>query len=280
MMQRGKKSSSGKEALNTRDYGLFALLSFLAAFIWLRNLSWMTTMEDTLPLLVALPLFVWLGSPWNLKSSTSPLSSIQSVASIVCFTAGVAIDSTFLLALGWTLLLYAWLSTKFEGNRQLAKLSVLPLMAFPWVSLDADRIGWWFRLSGAWITAHFYTFMGYDVLYSGTSVEINGLPISVEAACAGLNTLQSMLIAGSVVAFIFLKDTSRFWWNLPFLIVMAWIANTIRIIAIAGAALLVNPEFALGNFHTWGAWVILMLMFALCWLFFSLQEPKSSAVNP
>jgi len=83
-----------------------------------------------------------------------------------------------------------------------------------------------------------------------------------------------MLIAGSVVAYIILGETNRYWWNLPVLVVMAWIANTIRVIVISGVAVVYGRDFALGAFHTWGGWFILVLMFASCWVIFQLQEPK------
>ena len=148
------------------------------------------------------------------------------------------------------------------------------MMSFPWVTLDMQQLGWYFRLSGAWTTAKIYTLLGYDVKYGGTTILIDQLPISVEAACAGLNTLQSMLIAGSVVAYIVLGETKRYWPNIALLVVMAWVANTSRILVLSAVALAFGREFALGAFHTWGGWFILVVMFILCWLLFELQVPK------
>ncbi len=265
--------------MTRRDYSIITLLAILAGFIWLRNTSWITTFDDTVPLLIALPLFIWLGSPWKFKKEEDPLSGKWLVLTAVLFLTGILFNLTFILGLGWSALLWTWLSSRVEpgSNPSLSKLFVLPIMAFPWVIMDATNLGWWFRLSGAWVAAKFFILTGSDVQYAGTSVVINGLPISIEAACAGLNTLQSMLIAGSVVAYLLLKDTNRFWWNLPLLFIMAWAANTLRIILLASAALLVSPEFALGSFHTWGGWLILMVMFGMCWAIFSLQEPRTES---
>jgi len=258
------------------DAPIIGCLIMLAVFIWLRDTTWISSSDDTLPILVAIPLFIWIGSPWHFKDNPETPSLGWIALTAFLFLVGIAINSTLLLTLSWCALLWAWLSKKVtnESLPTLKKLMILPLMAFPWISLDADRIGWWFRLSGAWTTAQFFSLLGLDVKQEGTLLNVNGLPISVEVACAGLNTLQSMLIAGSVVAFLILGDTKRYWVNLPLLVVMAWVANTLRIILISAAALLITPAFSKGNFHVFGGWVVIMLMFCLCWFIFSLQEPK------
>jgi exosortase len=260
------------------DFKLITLLAVLAGFIWFRNTSWISTVDDTAPLLIVLPLFFWIGSPWKWKEKEETISTSWIVGAIACFLVGAVLDLTVLLAISWTLLFWAWLLARIipDPNRSLTKLMVLPPMAFPWIALDANNVGWWFRLSGTWATDRFFRLIGSDVTSEGTSLVINGLPISVDAACAGLNTLQSMLIAGVLVAYILLKDTSRYWWNLPLLVLLAWFANTLRIIILATAALVKGPSFAMGAFHTWGGWLILMLMFVLCWLLFSLQEPRTN----
>ena len=179
------------------DYITIIGLILLAAGIWLRDTSWMTTADDTLPILVALPLFVWLGMPWKFRKDPMPMDFKWKVISVILFVAGVALNITFLLALGWTALLWAWLTVRLEPEAKslVAKLLILPIMAFPWIAMDADRTGWWFRLSGAWSTAHAFSLIGFNVKQEGTEILINNLPVSVEVACAGLNTLQSMIIA-------------------------------------------------------------------------------------
>lgn len=260
------------------DISFIILLFFLAIFIWFRDTTWMSATDDTLPILVAIPLFFWLGMPWSFRDEKISFPIEKAALPLIILIAGIALNFTFLLALGWTMLLWVWLTLRTlpSQHRGLFRLMVLPLMAFPWVTLDAQRIGWWFRLSGAWVTGQFYSLLNYPVHIEGTNLLINGLPISVEAACAGLNTLQSMLIAGTAVAFIMLGKTSHYWWNIPLIILMAWIANIFRIIFLVSLALFISPEFAMGSFHTWGGWLILCLMFGLCWFLFVLQEPKST----
>jgi exosortase/archaeosortase family protein len=263
------------KGLRTEDLWMFAGLAMLAVFIWLRDLAWISTADDTLPILISLPLFYWMGSPWKMRDHPLPFSQSWIVSAAAAFLAGTAFNSTLALTIGWNILLWVWISSRISEEQlpPVKKLMILPLMAFPWVALDADRVGWWFRLSGAWASAHIFSWLGLNVQQEGTNLVVNGLPISVEIACAGLNTLQSMLIAGTMVNFMLLGNTSRYWWNIPVLVGMSWVANTIRIILVSLVALIVNPQFAMGPFHQIGGWAILFVMFALCWLIFYWQEP-------
>lgn len=264
--------------MKKQDYVFIGILSVLAVFIWMRDTTWISTADDTLPILIAIPLFVWFGMPWKFRNHFVPISRSWIIISALLFLSGIALNITLLLALGWTLLLWGWLSNRLESEQldSRMKLMILPLMAFPWVTLDAVTLGWWFRISGAWVTAHLVAFSGYQVLLEGTILVVDQIPINVEAACSGLNNLQSMLIAGSVVAYMYLSNTNRYWWNLPLIILMDWIANTTRIIMITYSALKISPEFAMGAFHTWGGWLVLFLMFSLCWFIFSLQEKQEN----
>lgn len=265
--------------LPQKDKLYLAGLGVLALFIWLRDLAWVSTADDTVPILITLPLFYWLGAPWRFKEHASPLSTSGLVLGGIIFVIGVAVNLTLLLAIGWSVLLWVWVKShvREEEIPTVRKLMVLPIMAFPWIALDAGPLGWYFRLTGAAATASLFQWMGFNVVLEGTLIFINELPISVEAACAGLNNLQSLLIAGTIVDFILLSKTWLFWLNIPLLFVIAWVANTFRIIVITTAAMAISPEFATGPFHTWGGWFILVSMFGLTWLILSFQEPSETS---
>lgn len=258
------------------DYLVVIGLLFLAIFIWMRDLAWVTSSDDTLPILVSLPLFVWLGMPWKWSSSPPEYSKDLLVVGVCFFCAGIGLNITFLLTIGWVVLMTVWMKARLQKETlsHYYKLLVLPIMAFPWIALDFDSLGWWFRLSGAWVADNVFSWTGFDVSREGTLLKINGLTISIEAACAGLNTLQSMLISGAVVAYLILGNTSHYWFAFPFIFLMAWVANTIRILVICVIGLLVSPEFIMGPFHIWTGWFVLILMFGICWFSLSLFEPK------
>lgn len=209
---------------NSAKTGLF-FLGLLAIFIWIRDVSWTSGYDDTLPILVCLPLFAWLAAPWVWKVPPTPLSAPWMITATAFFVLGSALSSTFLLALGWSCFLWTWICA-FVGPSMLPhlkKLMVLPLMAFPWIALDAERIGWYFRLTGAAVTEAFFSLTPIQVGREGTLVTLNEHVISVESACSGLNTLQSMLIAGTVVCYTLLGkkkaigSTYVFFQHLPFL---------------------------------------------------------------
>lgn len=260
-----------------KDVIFLLVLLLLVAFIWLRESTWISTADDTLPILVALPLFAWLGAPWSFYDRPFHLALPPLIGSALLFLVGIAFNVTFLLALAWTLLLWIWLSARVEpsSSRRLDQLLLLPMLAFPWIALDINSLGWWFRLSGTWITGGLFTFLGFNVIQEGTNLLIDKLPISIEASCAGLNTLQSMLVAGVLLDYIILGNTVLYWINLPLLVLLAWVANTMRIIVITSAALFISPQFAMGTFHVVGGWLVIVLMFLLCWMIFALQEPRN-----
>lgn len=268
--------------LKALDYGFLVGLFVLAVLIWLSDLNWITTAEDTIPILVALPLFYWLGRPWNILLKDRAISTSLFLLAILLFLIGFASHQVLILSIAWTFLLWTWLkgSTPQEDHARIKKLLVLPLLSFPWIALDADRIGWWFRLSAAWITAKAFALSGFNVNQEGTNLLINQLPVSIEVACAGLNTLQAMLIAGTVILYMILGETNRYWWNLPVLVAMAWITNTLRIIFLVTLALAISPAFAMSAFHTWGGWFVIVLMFLLCWWIFSKQEQTTRSDSP
>lgn len=267
--------------MKREDWFFAFLLGVFAIFIWLRDTAWMSAAEDTLPILISLPLFWWLVKPLEWREDVPDFPKAILFVAIALFILGILLNLTIFLALSWVMVLWTWLfhRTEVSCHPRIIKLFILPVMAFPWVSLDLDRVGWWFRLSGAWVTAYFYAFLGMDVELEGTNLLINSLPISVEAACAGMNTLQSMLIAGSVVDYFILGHSALYWVGIPLLVAIAWLANTVRIIAICGLALAISPEFAMSAFHTWGGWLVLMVMFMLTLAVFSAMEELDRSGN-
>lgn len=262
-----------------RDVGMLVVLAVLAVFVWVRDLTWWTAAGDVLPVLAGLPVFAWLGAPWRFRVVRAELPVAFLIGSTFGFVVGIVTGLTFFLAAAWTFLLFGWLRSCLDSPQPdiLRRLIILPLLAFPWITLDLHWLGWTFRLTAAWTIAQLFDLLGFTVAQNGTNLLVQGLPISVEAACSGMNTLQSTLIGGSALAFIFLGRQRGYWWNLAALIVLAWLANTARILSLVVAALTFGTEFAQGLFHTWGGWLVLILMFLLCWVAFAIQRQTPAA---
>jgi len=171
------------------------------------------------------------------------------------------------MAFGWAGLAVIYSFPRSRLSK--ARLWVLCAGAFPWVLLDLNALSWWFRLSGAWVTGIVFDTLGMDVVVRGTQLEIDGLPISVEAACGGLQVLQVLLSGGVAMTLLRFPQERLFWSMLAALPFLAWAANTFRIVIISGWGLAFGVERAAGAFHTWGALVVLVMM---CGLYYCLAE--------
>jgi exosortase/archaeosortase family protein len=261
------------------DRAWFATLAVLAGYVWLRDRTWWGTAEDVLPILTALPLFVWLGHPWRLRSDQPfQLGTIHLVVAAGLLVVGAVFDLCLPGAAAWCLALWAWASRRCESAdlHRIRRLLPLALLAFPWVTLDLQPVGWWFRLSSAITVANLFSALDFSVTRTGVELLVQGLPISVDAACSGLKALQSLLIAGAVLTFV-MKGTHRSYWiNLLLLFPLAWISNTCRILAICIAAMTWGSNFAMGAFHAWGGLAVLVFMFGLCWAILRVQQVAST----
>ena len=255
--------------MNRKDYGWLAGLAAVAALIWLRDRSWLSSPEESLPLFAALPLFFMLGGAREIfvRTATVPVPMGAMLAGAGLLVAGLALNLTILLALAWTVFFHTWLRSRLTAAQMapLRRLLVLALLAFPWLAEDLPQLGWWFRLSAAWTAAHLFQAAGFSVTRDGTDLLVQGLPVAVTAACAGLKALQAMLVAGTVLAFAQLGDRRGYWAAVAALPFVAWGANTLRVMVLSSVALTYGTSAAQGWFHEWGGLFALVSMFALCW---------------
>jgi exosortase/archaeosortase family protein len=249
--------------VNRRGAAFAAVLALLALHLWLRDRAWASDPSDALVLLAGFPLFAWLGRPWVRRAAPAPAPRGPLALGAALYLVGAAVDSPLALATGWTALFWAWLASRYEGEplAHARRLLVLPWLAFPWLLLGGARVGWVFRLTAAWVAAHAFAWAGFPVSREGTCLVAAGVPIAVDAACAGLNVLQAMGIAGGATAAVMLRGRRGYLGALALLPVLAWLANTLRVLILGGAALAAGPEFASGLFHRWGGLSVLVLMF-------------------
>jgi exosortase len=253
------------------DLVWLAALLAAAAWIWLRDRSWLSGVDEVLPLLAAPLLFLWLGEPWRGWRRADAAPAFRGLAaSALMLVLGLALNVTLLLAAAWTCLLWTWLRDQVSvaAAQELRHLLVLPLLAFPWLTLDFPLLGWWFRLSAAWSAEHFFQLIGLAVSREGTQMIVQSFPVEVSAACAGLKVLQASLVAGSVLAFMLLPRSRWYWAGVAVLPVMAWLANTLRVVLLTTVALTFGANAATGWFHEFGGWLVLVTMFTLCALVF------------
>jgi exosortase/archaeosortase family protein len=258
------------------DWMVLCLLLGGGALLWLREAAQAALpVADVLPLVLAFPLFFQLGRPWKFRVA-GPIISLPLLAVAGgALAAGWLADLAVATALGWTLALAAWLQARTEPPQQsrLHRLLVLPVLGFPWL-VGAGGLGWYFRLSAAWVAEQCFSLTGFPLLREGTLLTVQGEPLSVEAACAGLGSLQAMLLAGMAAALIELGGSPRFWLSLPLLVAAAWVANTLRVLVISATALSAGPAFASGTFHGLAGLAVLVIIYLGCLAIFRAWQPR------
>lgn len=249
--------------MKARNTAALALLALWAAWIWQRDTRWLNEPEDALAVIVALPLFFFLGRPWKLVSEPAPMRLRFVGLAVAATAAGIASGFEVLLAIGWTAGLWAWIesSTLQDDARRAARLLALPILAFPWVGADLVALGWGFRWSGAWAAASSFSALGLGVVRDGTNILVQGLPLSVDPSCSGLHSLQALLLAGAVVTALGPGKGPTSWRFVPLALGVAWVANTIRVMVLCAGALSFGAPFASGPAHQIAGLVVLALVF-------------------
>jgi exosortase len=240
------------------------LLILFGAWIWWQDRSWMTSAGDVVPVLAGLALFHWLGGPWALRRERGNVDKRVLGVGLVALLVGSASGLSFGLALAFAA--FTWLGVGLwiePGAPVRFRLLTLVVLSFPWVLQDLAGVGWYFRLTGAAASEGVFRVLGMSVSRTGVDLVVENLSMSVEAQCAGLNSLQAMLLAGVFLACRIFPEQRAFWWMLPACVVAAWVGNTVRILLITFAALTFGPDFAMGTFHKSGGLVALLVTFGL-----------------
>ncbi len=245
-------------------------IAFLVGFaalgygIWTRVPLGEST-SDLLPALAAFPLYYWFTRPWRWRAEGPKWAQGPFIAGVLLLVLGVAVDSTLVLAVGWVSLWRGWMVSETEVDTPTTKWRPLMLLVlgFPWLGIEGQAIGWWFRYSGAWAAGGLFEVAGLAVTRDGTFLNVQGLPLAVDAACSGLHALQAMLVAGTVLALGVLPGW-KFWLGMGLLPLLAWVANLLRIVTLGVTGLTFGSDAAMGWFHSWGGWGVLMVMFMLC----------------
>lgn len=257
----GLSRVSVAEGLEGRDFLYLGFLAVTAIWIWIRDLAWLSAADETLPILAALPLFIWLGSPWRFRQVSLLLPRLPLLGVALLAAAGLVLDMTLLLASAWTFALWIWIKARVAGETcLLRRLAVLPFLAFPWIALDLTPLGWQFRLSAAWVADHAYAALGFSVVREGTMLLVRNIPIEVAAPCSGMNSLQAILLGGLVLTWMEFGRSRWYWWLVASLPVLAWFANTVRVCSIIATAIGVGPEAARGSLHQICDWAVVLLV--------------------
>ena len=219
-------------------------LGAAAVMIWWCDLAWMVHPADSLPLAMGFLLAWWLGRPWCVD--IHPLRGaavVGVVASIALLVLG------WLSVSGWSCLVMGWVSGSFAVVPRRMRMGWLLVFSFPWLMMEWPSLGWWFRLSSTTCVACVFDWLRLPVEHAGTSLRVLGLPIEIEAGCAGWNLLQLSLLCGTFIGAREIERAKSFAVFMVVLPLMAWFANAMRILLLCGLALSSGVDLASGAIH-------------------------------
>ena len=257
------------------------------SYIWLHSLRWWRLDSDSIFLLANFGIIYFLGKPWSVTNSKDCDSGFPVLLfpAVLIFGAGVISGISWLMSLGWVFGLYCFLKFFFNPSSEVKLTRLIPFafFGFPWIALDGQTLGWYFRISGAATNEWVFSMLGLDVAREGVNMVVSGVVIRVTDECAGLNALQAMMTVGGFLAFHFFSTTKYYWPAWVSLLLVVWISNTLRIFLLGFTGLTFGVEFAMGPFHDWGGMVALTLAFVIAGSLFQLvstylnrQEQKYS----
>lgn len=237
-----------KPELRTWIGGIVLALAFL--LIWARDTHWMAAPADSLPLAFGLPFAFHFGRPWKHQSiAFKPGMRWLTALGTVCISCGWLLGSLTLLSFSWTLLAMLWAHHSFRRQTRRGRLGWLLLLSFPWLVTDWQSIGLFFRMTSAAAAEVMFGVLQMPVTREGTSLSVMGVPIEIEAACAGWNLLQLTLLAGIAFGTHEIRSNGRFNLFLCILPAIAWTANLLRILLLSGIALSFDTHLAEGTIH-------------------------------
>lgn len=239
--------------------------AFAAALVLVLLGAWifMQSPDELSAQVLALAFLLYMHHPVAWKHGALPRPPAW-LGPAALFAAGNLTDLMLPQALGWVWALGLW-ARAFVASSALpiTRSWIAFLFVFPWITHDFPGIGWWFRLSGAAATGVIFQALGFPVAREGVRLLVGGLPVNVEAACAGMGLLQGLLVTGVVLLLVYFPKDRIFYLLLPAIPALAWISNTARITGITAVALSEGIEFSQGLFHTWGGLAVIALMIGL-----------------
>jgi len=252
------------------------LLTLAALGIWMRDTQWQQAPADTLPLAMGLPAIALLGRPWRLADVANRVPLLAWLAGGLAFGFGWMGGVLTPMAFGWTILVGCWIKRCFIPLPGRGRLLWIALFSFPWLVVDWPMIGWGFRLSAAEFVTGVFKMLAMPVTRVGTNLEVVGMPVEVQEACAGWNLLQLCLLYGLATSAMELRRNSRFVVLLVILPVLAWLANAIRILLLAVIGLSWGTGVAAGPLHAPTALVVLILVMVATRLICGFLDPRQT----
>lgn len=195
----------------------------------------------------------------SLLANPRPWSAKPITIAITANALGVVSQSWLLLSIGWASLAFASVERFLSARSHRIARPYWPclLMVVPWVWADGWQLGLLMRSTCVSASEWIFSIASVDVLREGTTLYVNGIGLAVVPACAGLNSLQAFLVVGTVSSASLWQRLDRTLLAIPAAIAAAWIANTLRVIALGCVACFIGQDYVTPHVHDLIGWVIL-----------------------
>ncbi len=119
------------------------------------------------------------------------------------------------------------------------------------------------RLSATLLSAAILKLSGIGVVYSGTSLELPGLDISITDACSGIDQLDAFILIAFVIVHILHKNNIWKILHFAFIIPSIIIGNSLRIALTVFLYKLLGETVLLSSWHTALGYVQIVLAFII-----------------
>jgi exosortase/archaeosortase family protein len=248
-----------------------------AVLVWLRDTSWQEFMLDAVPLAAGIPLVWWIGGPWRVRAEGEEFAYPLwgKIFVVVGGLIGWLMPSVTMLALTWSLAAGMVMRVDYETRMNRWGLWLMLALSFPWLVIEWPAIGWWFRMSAAWATEHFFGFMQFPVTRNGTELVVLGEVIRIEPGCAGWNLLQLTLLTGISLGMHDIRKQRKLMFFVGLMPLLAWVANFVRIVLLTALCLTYGVETANGVWHGLTGLFVLMMTLSIAKMLAGFLENRS-----
>ncbi|MEK6968150.1 MAG: archaeosortase/exosortase family protein [Nanoarchaeota archaeon] len=253
LLVKDRLSEFPKAKFSLRDLLLFGVLGFLFHFLFFYGKLWIS--EN--PLLAFQNFYLVMGLRY--------LFLLLSLASFTISFFGTHFISKFVPKFRKELFLSAVFFIIFTG------FSYLVQNSWKLLSFTITR------------TEYFVMSLIFDnvKLYGNESLGIGGFVVNIGKVCSGV---ESLMLFTSLYALIFFLDKKKLDTKRMLLLFIPgligdFFANILRITLILLLGVWINPQFAVGIFHTNAGWVLFILYFFVFWYFAYPWVKKSDGTN-
>lgn len=149
------------------------------------------------------------------------------------------------------------------------------VLSFPITTAIDLALGYEVRLMASQISFQLLKFMGIARDLVGVNIVLENSILTVDSSCSGLKTLSVLLIMNLILGYLFFKEIV---WKRVVLIIaaiiIAGVANSLRITTIAVIANQYGLNHATGILHTYSGMMVFALSLILFWPVYVYLEKK------